>query len=310
MKSLTIAFCTARKQPKFEWFRDSLLNQITPPWKHRIKVLVIDLASVGVEEMLCDAPDGSAVPFWRHPPKPNIWCGEHRITESNWWAKAAFLNTAICLCKTDWICFVDDRCVLMPGFLTAIKDAMAGDYAVSGTYEKRFGMKVEDGVITNGGEVLGYDSRKQRNNAPTTTYGGKWFGCCNALPLEWCIAVNGYDESTCGMRYEDTIFGEMLARNGYTTKFDPRMKVIQDRTMPESKMNIRGEDKGLSPNDKSHALLRRTDGQKRATHDFDIRAVREAVQRGEPFPPVDLNLEHRDWYDGMLVKDFDKLLGS
>lgn len=316
MKSLTICFTTARKEPRFEWFRDSLFLQIEK-MKVSIDVVVIDLFHPNIftksinsnpEYANDKTPLGqsfavgeSFVRFEGFQPKPTVWQGEHRITKENWWAKSNALNTALCLAKGEWFACVDDRSVLLPGWLNCIKEAMEGDYAVCGSYSKRVNLKVENGVITDPGMVIGVDPRKSRELIPT--FGADWFGCNNALPLEWALTVGGYSEDCDGMRYEDTVFGNMLARNNFITKFDPRMMVVQDRKMPESEINLRGMDKGSSPDDKSHALMRRVDGKKNPTHDFNLNHVRSLVQAGQPFPHHN-NLPSCDWYDGQPIKDF------
>lgn len=239
--------------------------------------------------------------FKRVPPKPNVWQGKHRLTPQDMWAKSSALNTAICLCATEWICFVDDRCVLGSKFLATIQEAMLGGYAVCGSYEKREGMQVTDGKITVEGTIIGRDSRNPNNQIreAVTTFGSGWFGCCNALPLEWCLKVGGYPELCDGMRYEDTSFGHLLGRNSLGAAYDPRLCVIQDRT-PGHPTPI-GMDKGVSPNDKSHALIERLGDSKTALNIFDIRAMRDAVQAGQPFPiPTE---PERDWYDGQSLKE-------
>lgn len=295
--SLTIALTTARQEPKFDWFLRSLENQLHEG--DPVKVIIVDLLF---------GKRGITTDFQMVPVKPNVWQGEHRLTTSDYWAKSAALNTAICLCKSDWMAFCDDRAVLMPGWLDAIKRAMKGNYAVCGSYEKRSGMTVTDGVITNPGTLIGEDPRKKSINHQMwkLTGGawgnaGQWFGCTNALPLEWALQVNGYDESCDSMRYEDTTFGGMLAENGYPIKYDPRMGIVEDRTTGHDAL-VKSQDKGVSPNDKSHALLRRVAGKKQATHHWNLREIREKVLRGEPFPIP--NQPTHDWYDYQLLSEF------
>lgn len=298
--SLTIAFVTAREHPCFEWFTDSLLPQI--PTGAQIDVIRVD--------HYCREPEkgyhlmgekGGIVFVQRVPPKPNVWSGPHRLTPQDCWSKASDLNTAICLCTTDWISFIDDRCVLGSKSLVAIQDAMVGGYAVCGSYEKRIGMQVVNGKITVDGQVIGRDPRNPNNQIrePQTTFGAGWFGCCNALPLEWCLKVNGFPEICDGMRYEDTSFGHLLGRNGLGAAFDPRLMVMQDRT--GGNPTPLGKDKGQSPRDKSHALLEKMGDSKISLNPFDIRAMRNNVLAGQAFPiPTE---PKTDWYDGQLLSE-------
>ena len=132
---------------------------------------------------------------------------------------------------------------------------------------------------------------------------GQWFfGCTSAAPLEWALAINGYEERMDGLSFEDVIFGLMLTNAGYPLRYDPRMKIIEDRTPAELGTPPRRTDKGISPNDKSHAALQQFGSLKRAGHQWDLRAVRAKVLAGEPFPiPTGPTT---DWYDGQPLAEF------
>lgn len=302
MKSLTIAYCTARKEPMIEWFLDSLSSQLN---NDHAQILIVDFHhSVRDSDFVSKIENhriGNMVDMV--PVKPNVWQGEHRIPKDQWWAKSAYLNTAICLCETEWIAFVDDRCVLAPTWIAAVKNAMDGNYAVAGAYEKRINMKVESGSfgICDYGQLIGTDPRHMRGRSYITT-GSNWFGCTNALPLEWALQVNGFDESCDSLGMEDVVFGAMISNNGFPIKYDPKMKIIEDRTSLISDSVVKRTDKGISPKDKSHAILKRIDGKKQATHHWNLREIRDRVLRGEPFPIPDQPLT--DWHDGQPLIEF------
>lgn len=310
--SLTFIYCTARREPRFEWFRDSMAAEIRRtfgpigPKEAPLKFIWVDL--MARERGYDRIQNIQGIPVNHVVPKPSVWYGDHRLTKDHWWGKSSFLNTGLCLANTEWVCCVDDRCVLAPGFFAGIRDAIDEGYAVAGSYEKRINMHVENGAVVDFGTLIGEDSRNPKGHirGPVKTYGDKWFGCCNALPLEWALQVGGSDESADSLGYEDAIFGHTLARNNYVVKYDPRLKVIQDRTMPDADILVKRTDKGHSPADKSHALETRTGGKKTATHSFDIRATRAIVQAGGEFPHHNGQPE-RDWWDNSLIKDFDEL---
>lgn len=306
MKSLTIAYITAREKPQFEWFFDSLALQM----KDALPISIIVVDTLADDRAGWTIPRGSlgrvAIglpnPILHIKPKPTIWQGKHRITKEDWWAASNARNTAICLCQTEWIAFLDDRCVLMPTWLSAIRTAMKYGYAVCGSYEKRTGMTVENGVIKHGGIVIGEDSRIGLDDRAVKAPGQWFFGCTTALPLEWALAVNGYDETCDGLSMEDVIFGLMLQNNQYPIAYDKRMKIVEDRTPEEIGKPMRREDKGVSPNDKSHAMLNMLCGSKRAMHQWDLSEIRKQVLAGGPFPiPTEPKL---DWYDGQPIAEF------
>jgi hypothetical protein len=296
--NLTIAFVTARPEPLWDKFCESFRSQVV---RHstaadRFYLVIVD----GLyNDQRSDRFHETAVSYGlEYPlsvvhPKPTVWQGPYRLTKQDWWAMSNARNTAICLCQTEWLACVDDRLTLGPQWLQAVRDAMAGGYAVCGSYEK----------VDASGQSLGKDCRIEQlkqsgqfgyhpHNAP----GQWWYGCSTALPLEWALAVNGYDESCDGSSMEDVIFGMHLANAGYPIKFDPRMHVIEDRTPGQLGPVMKREDKGNSPNDKSHALLDRLKGRASAAHTINLRQIREDLAKGLPFPmPAGPFV---DWYDG------------
>lgn len=311
MKSLTIAFVTSRNQPMARWFVDSLNQQCRqhseirsvrsgPNAVTRIRCFGLD----NVEYLAIDFQSTSGIR--RYDPKPTVWQGPHRLTRDDWWAMANARNTALALCQTEWIAFLDDRCVLCPGWLDAISRAINDNYAVCGAYEKRHNMKVENGVIVEPGTVSGQDHRllhiRERGlNVPYACGGEWWFGCSTALPLEWALQINGYDESCDSLGMEDVIFGLQLQNAGYPIRYDPAMMIIEDRTPDHSGPIMKRTDKGTSPNDKSHALLAKLRHLKRSTNLFDLRELRDLACRGEPFPiPTGPTI---DWYDGQPLAE-------
>lgn len=285
MKPLTIVYITSRENSKLDWFLDCFHRAIAESWND-ITVIIVSPHSEFVRSYDCKK---SRTIITTHP-KPTVWQGPSRLTKQDWWAASNARNTGIALCRTEWIAFVDDRCVLMPGWLDSIKQAMEGEYAVFGAYEKRVNMKVENGLIVEPGEVIGRDDREQYTMrywaglAPAACPGEWSYGCNIALPLEWALQIGGFSESADGSGAEDTYFGKMLQNNGFMTKYDYRMKVIQDRTPTELGTPMRKEDFGVSPNDWSHRLMNQHLPLKRAPHPFDIRQLREDALAGNPWP--------------------------
>lgn len=304
MRPFSIAIITCRQHPEWEWLTESLKREF-----ERIKF------AYSPPIILVDAIERGG---FQTKPKPTIWQGKYRVTKEDWFANSNARNTALCLCETEWVCFFDDRCVLMPGYLDALSDAMDGNYIMAGAYEKRTAMTVKDGVIENGGIVIGEDGReehclKQKLINPLPC-GGDWlYGANFAGPLEWFLQVNGYPEIADGMGFEDVLFGLLLQNNGYPIKYDTRAKVIQDRTpelcLPSNRREDKGRGTGPQSEEKAFKLLKmfQNPAQKTALHipgwPIDLRQIRTDVLARKPFPsPPDI--EFKDFYDGQPIKEF------
>lgn len=300
MNNLTIVYVTSREKPQTNWFFDSLLNQLSHD--ERPNIIVVN-SYLSPERF--PSGEGYTGQVINTLPKPTIWQGKHRITKEDWWAKSNALNTGIILCQTEWIAFCDDRCVLSDHWLQSVREAMLGEYAVAGSYEKRANMKVENGVIIEKGELLGEDARPQTDMAYRTR---DWYGGSGALPLEWCLAVNGFSEDLCdSLGSEDSMFGVTLRNSGYPMFYDPRMRIIEDRTPSEIGGALKRADKNshLGQQAKSWDIVRAFHGQTSSQNSFDIRNMRNRVQAGEPLDSIMPSASHFDWYDNQKIEDME-----
>jgi hypothetical protein len=291
---LTIIFITGRPEPHLDWLLASLAPQVAP--NDKIRVLAVDARGRTPEQLGARSPGSGDPPIRVVSPKPNPWQGEHRITSSDWWAKSSAMNTALVLCETDYVAFVDDCCHLGPKWLEAVRRGESSRRSVlAGTYDK-----IEHGVISP-------DHRRALAPSGRPNCGGGWlYGCTFALPLEWMLEVNGAEEGCDGMGTEDVILGFMLENNGHPIDFVLDLAVTQKRAERAApgipSINLRRTDKGPSPNDKSHAALARFRKRKRTEFSPDLRALRAARAAHKlAWPMPDPNL--RDWFDGELVRE-------
>ena len=285
----TIVYQTSRRDPRLDWIIDDLHLQ-----SHRddqIELIVVDALGRPAAE-IGYRPIPAVVRLIEATPKPNLWQGPQRVTSRDWWAVSNARNTGAVLCGTDYLVFLDDRCHLGDGWLATVRQGeRERESVVAGSYSK-----FEDGKAS-------VDHRLRAFPHGRHNCGGGWlYGCNFALPLAWYLDVNGHEEGCDGLSGEDYIMGLMLANQGRRIDFRPELFSRQDRPASATHGFAR-RDKGVSPDDKSHAALERFGKRMRTEFTPDLRELRGRVARGEAFPDVDRTIEHVDWYDGQPIRD-------
>lgn len=315
MNNLTVAYITSRKEPRIEWFFESLARQVVLQ-----RVIVIDrfgrvdwikekfvnafLAPLQVEREKGNSVDDFITVS---PPKPNVWSGAHRLTAKDYFSASNYRNTAVCLCKDPEIAFVDDLSVSGPNWWRSVVEAMQGNYIALGAYQKVKKLVVKDGKVESFEHFDGgVDNRIGMTSQDVTPCGGNWcYGCSLAMPLEWLLSIGGWPEFVDGMGFEDVLFGLCLQNNGYPMRYDKRMMTYESEEDHFTEEPMARTDKGISPNDKSHAALKMVmDGLKYFENYYEggIRALREYVLAGNPFPVC--QIPQHDWFDSQPISEF------
>jgi hypothetical protein len=280
---VTVCYITNRLDPKIHWFLDSLRLQIKP--EDEVNVIVVDFYAE-------DRPlqfDGT-LKVLHVTPKPNVWQGKHRLTKDHWFAASNARNTGLCLCHTDWIAYVDDLSVLWPSWLDSVRQSYEKNYIALGAYKKVKSLVVENGyIISFDAFPQGTDSRL-KHGGEVISCGGDWlYGCSLAGPTEAFLTVNGWPETHDGMGFEDSCMGICIGNtNKFSFRYDKRMLTLESEDHHGGKdYQFKHTDFGISPKDKSHALLNIAKASKWFPNYFEpdgIRGLRDRVLRGEPFP--------------------------
>lgn len=300
---LTIAYITFRREPRIQWFLDSIKS---PPQNDSMgasphRIVVIDYYA---EERNFEFKEALRLMGIIHtPPKPCVWQGKHRITKEDFFAASNARNTALCLAPDGWIAYVDDLSVLSPTWMTAVRRAQREGYIVYGAFKKVLGLMVEEGVVKGYREhPHGVDSRwgYGRDNGPVSAAGSWLFGCSLAAPVECFLQINGWDEDCDSLGSEDSIAGIMLAHHWKQFRYDRSMFTFESEEDHHTQPSLKRYDKGVSPNDKSHAIVKMAMRDRKTAPNYfgpgGIREVRRKVLNGEPFQIC--QIPQHDWFDG------------
>lgn len=289
---ITIAYITARDEPHLDWLCDGLEQQARS--SDNIELIVVDAlgraaTSIGFR------PIRPVKKLVETKPKPCIWQGDHRITAHDFFANANARNTAIVLCSTSYICFMDDRCKLDPDWLGAVRRGEKRRNAVlCGTYTK----VRHDGTF--------FDHRREAEPKGKRGCPSEWtYGCNIALPLKWALEVNGFEEGCDPVGVEDCVFGRMLGNAGRRVDFVPELSIQQDRLDSNGyvhPLRFPRYDKGQPPTNKRQVQLDRFYKLKRTEFTPDLTDLRAKIAGGEPFPVPDPSFDYRDWYDAHPIR--------
>ena len=297
---ISIAYITAREEPHLEWLINGLEKQARGD--DEVELIIVD-ALGRPAEAIGHRPVHPIKRVIATRPKPTPWQGPHRLTAHDFFANANARNTALVLCRMDYIVFLDDRCKPDPGWLEQIRIGEKRRRSViCGPYDKH-----EDRGVS-------LDHRRQREPKGKKNCGGGWcFGGNFALPLEWALEVNGCEEGCDPVGLEDCVFGHMLENVGRRIDFVIEMAVQQDRRGYIHPLNFPRQDKGASPDDKSHAIRRRFHDRKRTEFTPDLKRLREVIANGGAFPMPDP--AQLDWYDkrpiaGIGMEERDRLMAA
>lgn len=301
--TLTIAYVTAREDPKIEWFSWSLGRELEKHPDVHPDVIVVSTSS-----KLFNLP-GLPCPWVQVPPKPTVWQGASRLTKVDWFAASNARNTALLMAKDGFIAYVDDLSVLTPGWLDRVLEAMKYEEVTAGSYQKVKDLVVEKGrIISFTDYPQGHDNRRADLKDLTHSMpcsGGWLYGCSLVSPVEALLDINGWPEVCDGLGFEDCITGILLEKRGWAISYDPAMMTLESEELHHIGPVMKKSDYGVTPKDKSHRILeiaQKSDGWLPGYWEgADIRKVRGTILDGSPFPPM--AHPEAEWYTGTLLKD-------
>lgn len=295
---LTICYVTYRREPCIGWFLESLSREVAANkmTKADLRLVIVDWHKADHDYSYLDE---SVIHV---PPKPSVWQGPHRLTREDYFSASNARNTGLCYAPDGWISYVDDLSVLMPGWLDAVRRAMAGNYIACGAYRKVKQMNVVDGLLQSCVEIPeGQDRRWLEGSDTEAVIGtGCWlYGCSCVMPVQALLDVNGWPEDLCdGCSGEDYVTGMVIERNGYTFRYDRRMLTYESEEHHHNQPALKRCDYGVHPKNKSHKILHMAGELTRFTQSFgDIRDMRATILAGGEFP-IPTKPTH-EWFTGI-----------
>lgn len=310
---ISIIYSTNREQPMFHWFLNSLINQTTGIDRNNIEIIFIDYAA---EKRYL----GSFENLIASKPKPNIYQGEHRKTTGEYFSPANARNTGAIHSRGDYLVFVDDVSILMPGWFAEVRKAASENKIVCGAYQKHFDMVVENGnLISSRKHDAGIDSRWNLGEYVKIT-GQQLFGCSFGIPAKDFIEVNGFDEICDSIGGEDYHLGIRLNNAGKQIWYNRKMLTIESEELHNQPFLMKREDRVLPENvymnilrtygvekrhangncDSSHMILDILYGTKQIKtigNNYSIEADRPS-KYFVPMPETE-----RHWFDGKLLSE-------
>jgi hypothetical protein len=312
MTPLTIVYHTHRRHPRFDWFLDSLHNECQNYYQG-IQLVIVDFFErehAFEKHYISEKTAHRDLDWVWSPPMPSVWNGPHRLTKEDYFAACASRNAGICLAKHDWIAFVDDLSVLVPGWLANVRQSQAFNGVTLGAYKKVKKLVVKDGVIVSYDHSPGgVDSRwKLGSDKGAVPIDGQYmFGCSMLAPTEAFLSVNGFPAALCdGMGFEDVITGIALQNRGWNFRYNRNMCTLESEEAHGEEKAFRRDDQGTpGPDDKSHRVLNQV---RNGLNWFDncfgdggLRRIREDVLAGKPFPVIN-NPQH-EWFTGKHLSE-------
>jgi len=309
---ISIIYLTSRKQSCVEWFVDSLHRQLAEHPDTEIQLVFVDTRlwydGEARKQEFADAVAGR-FDFVHTPPKDTVWQGPRRLTTQDYFCASSARNTGCMYAKHDYLLFVDDLSVLMPGWLTNALHAACNGYVVCGAYKKVRNLKVENGIAVSYEEHAGGIDSRLGMGSPhgiVPWHGSALYGCSFGLPTEAFLTVGGFDELLDAQGGEDYDFGIRIERAGFKLFYNVNMMTFESDELhgqlPVMKRIIKAKEGQL---DASWICLNRvTNETQRITpmqQHYNLRDERNNVLAGGE--PTYFGIPEHHWYDGQPLNE-------
>lgn len=230
-------YTSCRKNPKFEWFVDSLYNQIVEESfdLSKIELILVDF-ELQYDESRRETMSqivNNRFKFTHVEPMPSPWQGKHRLSSRDCFSASLARNTGVCYASNDYIFFVDDLCVLEPGSFKSMVEYASKKIVVAFGYKKVWDLEVENGVVIHKRETpAGTDPRLYQGSDFRQIGGTQLYGY-NGTPLEYILRINGFDEKHNGVGYEDLDYGHRLEKCGIPIYYSSKVMFYESENLAD-----------------------------------------------------------------------------
>jgi hypothetical protein len=310
--NLSIVYLTSRKQSCVQWFVDSLHRQTPHVADINIQLVFVDTRiwydGEPRRKEFANAVAGR-FDFTHTPPKDTVWQGPRRLTTQDYFCASSARNTGCMYAKHEYLLFVDDLSVLMPGWLENALHAAENGYVVCGAYKKVKKLVVEDGIATSYEEFAGGIDSRWSMGSPSGIVkwtGSALYGCSFGCPTDGFLRVNGFDEMLDGQSGEDYDFGIRIERAGYSVFYNRNMLTLESEELhgqlPVMKRVIKHKEG--SPDASVICLnrvLNETQRIRTMQEYYDLATERQLVLAGSE--PTFINAPQHHWFDGMPLSE-------
>lgn len=222
---ITIVYCTARDNPRFQWFADSLSNQIGDI-NHQLIIVDSRLWYMDRTDEFKSIIN-NRLSYIHIAPKLTVWAGPRRLTKRDYYALSNARNTALIHAIYSHVAFCDDCSVLSERWLHHHLEAAKNGICMAGPSIKYFNMNVENGKLVSHGDqcLLRADTRSnivskeidEDTRDPIPVNSSWLYGCNFSVPLDKALSINGFDEEYDGQsNIEDCDFSLRLSHIGET----------------------------------------------------------------------------------------------
>jgi hypothetical protein len=229
--ALTIIYVTGRREPRFDWFADSLARQIDGD---DLEVLVVDGHHGAARTAGLRAIVAGRFALRHVAPKPTPFSGPHRLTRRSYHTAASARNTGLVHTRADHVAFVDDCAVLGPEWLAEVRAAARGGYVGVGAYDKAWEMDVRDGVLISSRSDLEHNDGRWARGADDRVVaisGSELFGCSLVAPRALLLEVGGFDELCDSIGGEDWQLGVRLEWAGAMLGYSRRLLTVESEEL-------------------------------------------------------------------------------